>query len=270
MRSYVLVALIAAQALLAEAQTSIRPKDADAFDDTNEGDWEASSRSAPAETSGRSSQRPSRYRRYKPTRATGRTRKQRPNGASRRTKPTGPSGANKPSGLSGPRGAEPTDAPVLASGVAPPTDPSAETGPEDPDAPVDVTESYDGETLEHSGEEAEEVEPVFDPKAHWFNEYSEFSPPYIPYVPAHLDSTKYAICTLAASSSGDGEAGIIRLAQRPHTPVYMRITMQNMAADAEYEMRLRTYGYKSVECLGSGEEYNPLLEVTGKGTINPH
>ena len=90
------------------------------------------------------------------------------------------------------------------------------------------------------------------------------------YEPAVFGETVYGLCSLKTSISAGSEAGIIRMAQRPFSPVYLRIMMQNLTPDTDYEVRVRTYGYLGEECLGSGDEFNPMLEVNKYGWANPH
>lgn len=82
MRASFVIALIAAQAFLAEAQRSIRPADADDFDDTEENNWEAGGDSGLSGGAIYSSG--PRYRAYRPTGPSG--------PRSRPTRPSGPGG----------------------------------------------------------------------------------------------------------------------------------------------------------------------------------
>jgi hypothetical protein len=43
-----------------------------------------------------------------------------------------------------------------------------------------------------------------------------------------------------------------------------------MTPDTEYELRVRTYGYTDADCLGSGDEFNPLFEVNAFQMPNPY
>jgi len=71
----------------------------------------------------------------------------------------------------------------------------------------------------------------------------------------------YAVCSLATSSAGAEEAGLIRLFQSPGQPVQTKVTLQGLAPEAEYQFRVRKFGVLGQDCRSSGAEFNPLQEL---------
>jgi hypothetical protein len=69
-----------------------------------------------------------------------------------------------------------------------------------------------GQAVAGEGQEGVEVSGEPDPKEGWYSTNSQYSPPYIAYIPAPIEKSKYSVCALGTSSHGTAEAGIIRLA----------------------------------------------------------
>jgi len=84
----------------------------------------------------------------------------------------------------------------------------------------------------------------------------------IVYEAAPLTRAKYAVCSFGTSDiAGSGESGTIRFTQNLLKPLATSIELNGMLPEIEYEFRIRQFGYVDGNCLGSGDEYNPLKEV---------
>jgi len=135
--------------------------------------------------------------------------------------------------------------------------PEGPDGPAGPDADVIIAVPYDEADLE--------AVPGYvapDPaKADWYTENMQYTPPMITYEAAPLKRAKYAVCDFKISTVGTDEAGSITLTQNLFKPISASIELKGMLPEIEYELRVRQYGYLNMNCLGSGDEYNPLKEV---------
>mmetsp|Transcript_3027 Transcript_3027/g.3550 ORF Transcript_3027/g.3550 Transcript_3027/m.3550 type:complete len:440 (+) Transcript_3027:282-1601(+) len=214
-----------------------------------------------------------------------------PTGPSGPSGPKGPSGPSRPTGpKGGPNGTDKQEASIEDGEGGEGEDPTVESA--EAEAPTLAVSTFgDNETEEDfewsdDGDVAAaalfnigdvagvvdalgDAEPVDPEKADWYSPNQQYSSPYIMYEPAPLKKTMYGICSLGTSSIGTTEAGLLRMAQQVYQPVQIQIAMQGLVPETAYEIRVRRFGYTGADCLNSGPEFNPMLEVNRYNEPNP-
>ena len=109
------------------------------------------------------------------------------------------------------------------------------------------------------------MEPAVD-KSGWYNQYQEFSTPWIPYVPHYNYHAVFTVCEL--EDSMECASTMVQMAQLSGQAPMVKMDLTGLP-DQEYTLVIKTFGMLSNSCSDAGEEFNPLKEVWN-GTANPH